>query len=157
MAVAKDKLWHFLASLGMVWFFFAGLSLIDHCFFPRTTTQNEHSAENAEPDEEKQELETQSPSIASDRQEKQEQPTTVFQTILQSTTRCILLASFLSFVVGAAKEFADVIWNGWPWCTNGVCHGDGWDILANLVGIIVGAAILFLATSIRVWMVAKNQ
>ena len=151
--IPRDKLWHFLASCGMVWIWLAILTIMEHygycrcCCYDETETRDDSMTASRQqpsslmhhPDEYPQ----QDHSLPVPVVDNHESTTTrTKQHYFTSSARRIVLASFLAFLVGTAKEVADVIWDGWPWCSQGDCHGDGWDILANLLGIVMGAGML---------------
>ena len=126
----NDKIWHFLASLGLVWIFYV-LSTVAYLFL----RNNSDSRRSHDADEE---------NLGERNESDNESAKIICYSYLGSPYWRLALASLLSLLVGAIKEIADALWNGWPWCTNGVCHADGWDFLANLIGILVGAGCLLL-------------
>ena len=158
--VARDKVWHCLASMILVWFFFGLIHLYCRLFCRRKknekhpTTINDGNTNNRGGDEntmregQNDDKENRSrstgdtPRLQNNQSTERHSSCYMFH-LLKRTGFQILIASTLSFLVGGTKEFLDLVWNGWPWC-NGVCNADGWDVLANLVGITTGAILLVL-------------
>ncbi len=58
--------------------------------------------------------------------------------------------------VGSAKEAADAVSSNWPWCSP-TCEADGWDMVANIAGAVVGGLSIFLmelllSMTVDLWM-----
>ena len=123
----RDKIWHFLASIALVWIIFLILIVVNQFRRPlNTRSQNV--------DEEDQ---------GSNNRDIGAKSTFCFW--MDSPCGRLALSSFVALLIGTVKEIADALWNGWPWCTNGVCHADWWDFLANFIGVSVGAGILLVS------------
>lgn len=157
--VARDKVWHCLASMVLVWVFFGLIHLYYRLFYGKenekhpTTARNEDNNKNQRGDENTaagdqnndkgNHCQTTGGTPSSQNNQSTDRHSCCMVYLLKESGFQILLASTLSFLVGGAKEFLDLVWNGWPWC-NGVCNADGWDVLANLLGITTGALILVI-------------
>jgi len=148
--VENDKLWHFLASTLLVWFFFGLISwwcYCCQCIDEHETTENNDNGDNnsvvaeftrsRSPNEAQQATSASWTCCTSSL-------SSIIKSLVVTVPRRICMASLFAFLVGAVKEIGDVLWNGWPWCNDGVCNGDGWDIVANMVGIAIGALCLWL-------------
>lgn len=170
MLFGRDKLWHFLASWVMVWFFFGLLTLLCHLKSSwddvETDAANDadavvkESRQNNDDDDCNNTIYNNAAASSTNAAKPQASSCSLmllqfFENLVVQSYLRMCLASFLSFLVGAAKEIADLLWNGWPWCSNGVCDDDGWDILANIVGIAMGS--LFLLASMLVAKIFRGQ
>lgn len=130
--ISLDKVWHFLASLGLVWCSFCVIfCTVESGHNRRNPANNDDSTHDRNEDQ----VELSPTHVNTDNNSHNNNDDSHPRMVWKPTKmNIIILSCFLSFLVGCGKEIADVLWNGWPWCMNGVCHGDGWDVVANLVG-----------------------
>ena len=129
MLWTRDKLWHFLASLAIVWIITAALLFGTKIWksWKQASSTNQEIRQSANPNI----------NIVDQQDERAENPQLHLCYAKMGTCKIIIAAAVLAFLVGLAKELADYVWDGWPWCKP-VCHEDGWDILANSLGICAG-------------------